>query len=353
MTHPGVYIEEATTGRTIAGVPTSTTAFLGRAVSGPLNDPVTITSLADFERVFGGLALACPMSYTVRDFFQNGGVQAIVVRLYKEPGGDSTAGADGAPLDQAAYEGSRADETGLFALEKADLFNLLCIPPTPVPGRYSRRSNRRRSPYCETRRAMLIVDPPAAWETVAAARDGLAGDIALTGPAARNAALYFPRLIQADPLLGGQVDTFVPCGAVAGVTARTDAQRGVWKTPAGTDATLLGATSLSVSLTDAENDILNPLGINGLRTFPGTGQVVWGARTLRGADQLADEYKYIPVRRLAVHLEESLVRGTRCAVFEPHGEPLWAQIRLHVGASTPSLFPQDAFRATPRTRRIS
>jgi hypothetical protein len=349
MTHPGVYIEEATTGRTIAGVPTSTTAFLGRAVSGPAHDPVTITSFADFERVFGGLALTCPMSYTVRDFFQNGGVEAIVVRLYKEPGGGSTAGADGAPLDQAAYEGSRADETGLFALEKADLFNLLCIPPDTRAGTMLPAVYQTALAYCETRRAMLIVDPPAAWETVAAARDGLAGDIALAGPAARNAALYFPRLIQADPLLGGQVDTFVPCGAVAGVMARTDAQRGVWKAPAGTDATLLGATSLSVSLTDAENDILNPLGINGLRTFPGTGQVVWGARTLRGADQFADEYKYIPVRRLALHLEESLVRGTRWAVFEPNGEPLWAQIRLHVGAFMQSLFTQGAFQGnTPR-----
>lgn len=349
MTHPGVYIEETTNGRTIAGVPTSTTAFLGRALSGPANDPVTITSFADFERVFGGLALACPMSYTVRDFFQNGGVQAIVVRLYKESGGASTADAEGAPLDQAAYEGSRAGKTGLFALEKTDLFNLLCIPPDTRAGTMLPAVYQAALAYCETRRAMLIVDPPAAWETVAAARDGLPGDIALAGLAARNAALYFPRLIQADPLLGGRVDTFVPCGAVAGVIARTDAQRGVWKAPAGTDATLLGATSLSVTLTEAENDVLNPLGINSLRSFPGAGQVVWGARTLRGADHLADEYKYIPVRRLALHLEESLLRGTRWAIFEPNGEPLWAQIRLHVGAFMQSLFSQGAFRgSTPR-----
>jgi phage tail sheath protein FI len=166
------------------------------------------------------------------------------------------------------------------------------------------------------------------------------------GSQARNAALYFPRVIQSDPQRDGQLDTFVPCGIVAGVMARTDSERGVWKAPAGIDAGILGIQALEVGLSDPENGQLNPLGINCLRVFPVVGHVVWGARTLRGADQLADEYKYVPVRRLALFLEESLFRGLKWVVFEPNDEPLWAQIRLNVGAFMQNLFRQGAFQGT-------
>ena len=134
--------------------------------------------------------------------------------------------------------------------------------------------------------------------------------------------------------------------ASAGVFARTDAQRGVWKAPAGTDASLNGVRELTIRVNDLENGQLNPLGVNCLRTFPVIGNVVWGARTLRGADQLASEWKYIPVRRLALFLEESLYRGIKWVVFEPNDEPLWAQIRLNVGAFMHNLFRQGAFQGT-------
>jgi hypothetical protein len=102
-------------------------------------------------------------------------------------------------------------------------------------------------------------------------------------------------------------------------------------------------------MTDLENGRLNPLGINCLRSFPIIGRVVWGARTLRGADALADDWKYIPVRRLALFIEESLYRGTKWAVFEPNDEPLWAQLRLGVGAFMQNLFRQGAFQGkSPR-----
>ena len=165
----------------------------------------------------------------------------------------------------------------------------------------------------------------------------------------RNAALFFPRLRIPDPLLNNQVGEFAPCGAVAGVFARTDAARGIWKAPAGLDASLNGVPQLRSVLTDAENGQLNQLGINCLRSFPAAGRVVWGARTLRGADQLADEYKYIPVRRTALYIEESLYRGLQWVVFEPNDEPLWAQIRLNVGAFMHTMFRQGAFQgASPR-----
>ena len=123
----------------------------------------------------------------------------------------------------------------------------------------------------------------------------------------------------------------------------------MWKAPAGIEASLVGVPQLEVNLTDAENGELNPLGINCLRAFPVAGRVVWGSRTLRGADQLADEWKYVPVRRTALFIEESLYRGTQWVVFEPNDEPLWAQIRLNVGAFMHNLFRQGAFQgSTPR-----
>jgi hypothetical protein len=197
---------------------------------------------------------------------------------------------------------------------------------------------------------MLVVDSPAAWSANAATAAGTARDnlvtLGLTGERARNGALYFPRVLQSDPLRDGQTDTFVPCGIVAGIMARTDTTRGVWKAPAGLDASLTGIQALNVNLNDAENGMLNPLGINCLRFFPESGRVVWGARTLRGADQLADEYKYIPVRRTALYIEESLYRGLKWVVFEPNDEPLWAQIRLNVGAFMRGLFAQGAFQGS-------
>jgi phage tail sheath protein FI len=126
--------------------------------------------------------------------------------------------------------------------------------------------------------------------------------------------------------------------------ARTDADRGVWKAPAGLAANLVGVPQLSVPLTDNENGELNPLGINCLRAMPAAGRVVWGARTLEGDDRTPSDWKYIPVRRTALFIEESLYRGMQWVVFEPNDEPLWAQIRLNAGAFMHNLFRQGAFQ---------
>jgi phage tail sheath protein FI len=169
------------------------------------------------------------------------------------------------------------------------------------------------------------------------------------GKASKNAAIFFPRLKQPNPLRDNQMEDNVPCGAVAGLFARTDTARGVWKAPAGLEAILAGVPQLSVSLTDAENGELNPLGVNCLRAMPAVGRVVWGSRTREGDDRLASEWKYIPIRRLALFIEESLYRGTQWVVFEPNDEPLWGQIRLNVGAFMHNLFRQGAFQgSSPR-----
>jgi hypothetical protein len=263
------------------------------------------------------------------------------------------SGVDCECLDVKAFVGKEAEKTGLYALEKADSFNLLCIPPDARDGDTPKDVYAAALSYCVKRRAMLIVDPPAAWgkvkETAAAkAKEGF-GELGLSGTDARNAAIYFPRVIESDPLREGQLDIFVPCGIVAGTIARIDRMRGIWKAPAGIDAGLNGIQGLQVNMTDAENGMLNPLGINCLRNFPIAGRVIWGARTLRGADQLADEYKYVPVRRLALYIEESLFRGLQWVVFEPNDEPLWAQVRLNVGAFMYSLFRQGAFQGLSPT----
>ncbi len=471
FTYPGVYIQEVPSGvRTITGVATSITAFIGRALRGPANEPVRVQSFAEFERVFGALWRESTLGYAVNQFFSNGGADALVVRVHNgataatttvgglgliaaspgqwgeslraridhntrpllpgegantlfnltvrdtitgatesflnlstesghkrfatsvlaqesklvrvngtvpasrpdPPSGAPPAGVDpmiddasSTPFGNNGNDGSAITDSeissaalenskqGLWALEKADLFNLLCIPPLThgSGGNIGAQTRSAAAAYCTTRRALYIVDPLDTWDEVADVIDPTTGLDGTDWGLARseNAALYFPRVRLPDPLQEGRLADFAPSGAVAGVIARTDAARGVWKAPAGIEATLNGVAELTVKLTDGENGQLNPLAVNCLRTFPVTGRVIWGARTLRGADRLASEWKYLSVRRLALFIQESLYRGTQWVVFEPNDEPLWSQIRLNLGAFMQDLFRQGAFQGkSPR-----
>jgi phage tail sheath protein FI len=551
-TYPGVYVQEIPSGvRTIAGVPTSITAFVGRALRGDVDTPVRITSWGDFQRKFGGLWVESPLSYAVQQFYGSGGTDAIIVRVagtgaaaaartvtvnqhlrfealaagtagndidvtlthhatdatlftvgvtngtisesYPDvttaslsaamsasalvsvlsvpdarpaaitaaagglTGGTTTAkaklsitqavsgtheilaaspgtwgnqlratvdfdtadptdpnlfnltitevddegeevrsetfrnvtlqstasrylgtileqqsalaaldlattlvqpgtiaaitdaaltgGADGSAISDTEIQGSEASKTGLYALEDADLVNLICIPPRAFGADVGTAVWDAALTYAEGRRALVIVDAPSSWADVAGAVTGMG----TLGLASNNGAIYFPRVKIADPLRENRLGEFAPCGVVAGTFARTDAERGVWKAPAGLDARVRSVRGLSVPLSDKEQGQLNPLGLNVVRTFPVVGNVVWGARTLVGDDRLASEWKYVPVRRTALYIEESLYRGLQWVVFEPNDEPLWAQIRLNVGAFMQGLFRQGAFAGkTPR-----
>jgi phage tail sheath protein FI len=241
--------------------------------------------------------------------------------------------------------------TGIYALAKVDMFNLLSIPEAAraLPGDPN-AADTNINPVeiysaaialCDQRRAMLLMDPPPNVNTVAGAVDWKSNTIGVVDP---NGAAFFPRLRLADALNNGQLRTFAPSGVVAGVYANTDATRGVWKAPAGIGATLSGVQNMTYQLNDQENGALNPLGLNCFRTFPLYGPVLWGARTLVGADAMANQWKYVPVRRTALFLEESLYRGTKWVVFEPNDEPLWAAIRLNVGSFMDSLFKKGAFQ---------
>jgi phage tail sheath protein FI len=222
-----------------------------------------------------------------------------------------------------------------------EIFNILCLPkPSTVD--YPLEDLSSIASYCTTKRAMLLLDPLTAF----ADNPQLDYATAATGyPNSANAAIYFPN-IQTSDATGTILTSRGPCGAVAGVWAATDAARGVWKAPAGTAASLAGIAGLAALIDDNENGVLNPLGINCLRSFPLVGPVIWGARTCRGADALDDQWKYIPVRRTALFIEETLRRGTQWVVFEPNDETLWAAIRLNVGALMNSLFSQGAFQGT-------
>ena len=441
LNFPGVYIEEVPSGvRTIAGVATSIALFIGWAPRGHTDQAVRITSFAEYDRVFGGLDLRTQLGHAVKQFFDNGGSDAYIVRLIdpvaspstavigdltinaSSPGtwGDSYAvrtkqrpadptrftldvldtknndavvesfqnlsmdpasqpfvksainGRSGfvtvsvtgnstppdtakqplaGGIDGAILKPGKAD-TGGFGLtlgkvfgpgsitDHIDLFNLVC-----VPGETRSATLTDLQKHCRDRRAFLIADADPD-DTVASLNGGATG---LTGSDALNSAIFFPWVRAPDPLQQGALADFPPCGFVAGVFARTDATRGVWKAPAGTEASLNGATGLAITMSDTENGQLNPLAINCLRTLPTYGNVVWGSRTLFGQNDRASEWKYIPVRRMALFLEESLYRGTQWVVFEPNDEPLWAQIRLNIGAFLQDLFRQGAFQGrTPK-----
>jgi len=322
----------------ISGVATSITAFIGSALCGPTDIPGPVNSFNDFERLYGGLWAQSTLGYAVQQFFLNGGSQALIVRVE----GDGSGGITDADIIAS-----------LPILDHADLFNLLCIPPLKRSGGdVGKQTWDAAIAYAKSRRAFVIVDPAEHWTT---ADDVLNGSTGVTGvvTAADNAAIYFPRILVGDPLNNGQPESFAPSGAIAGIFAATDMNRGVWTAPAGIEAAMQGVLGLSLGgstgpgkLTDADDGKLSAAGINCLRNVPTTGTVVWGARTVKGADMLASDWKYIPVRRLGFYIEESVVRGTQWAIFEPNTPMLWAQITLSVGNFMKTLFAQGAFKGT-------
>jgi uncharacterized protein len=308
---------------TITGVATSIAAFVGWAAKGPTTEAVLVESFFDYQDQFDDLDERSYLGYAVNQFFENGGQQAYIVRL---------AGHDGTVLrPKDGVQGNGDFEIALKAglgLLDGVAFNLLC-----VPGESNQMAAADLRSYCRSRRAFYIADGPR----TSTAASLMSGPVA-TGDDLDYAALYVPWVITPNPL--------PPSGAVAGIIASTDLNQGVWKAPAGIEAGLAGVTGLQYALTDAENDALNALGINCLRQFSDYGNVVWGARTMQGSDQAGSQWKYIPVRRLALYIESSLDQGTQWVVFEPNNETLWSQIRLDVAEFLQGLFVQGALQGT-------
>jgi phage tail sheath protein FI len=466
-TYPGVYVEEIPSGvRTISGVSTSDTSFVGFFKRGPRNVAKRITSYAEFERVYGGLDSRSEASYAIQQYYLNGGSIAWVVRVAAGTPlsskmtlkGDSPpqntltvsaasegkwgdglqVGVDQKTKDSEQFnlvvrevvtvsgkkqvvaseihrnlsmkktdsryavdvikqssalvrltdeglgelptttydgvteatvlgdaedtknaflplvggdDGTVPDSTTLIAgMKKLDdiapyIFNILCLPAAANLNASSyTKVISEATTYCETKRAFLILDIPSSENDVSKMTTWMGNNDTLRH---KNAAVYFPRLEIPDSLNEDRPRNVGSSGTIAGVFARTDSNQGVWKAPAGTDASLRGATIIK-KVTDNQNGGLNQIGVNVLRTFPIYGNINWGARTLVGADQQASEWKYIPVRRTALYIEESLYQGLKWVVFEPNDEPLWAQIRLNVGAFMHNMYRQGAFQGSKR-----
>ena len=232
------------------------------------------------------------------------------------------------------------------AIEKnVNLFNLMVLPRAKDAVATQTDEQRKEAfnaagAFCAKKRAFLLVDPPAldatlAWVDSTTAEKGV--DKLRIGLETRNSAVFWPRLKMAD---GSYQD---PGGPIAGLMARIDGTRGVWKAAAGVEATVRGVAGVEYPMSDPDNGVINPKAVNALRVFP-DGVLSWGARTLVGFNDSGNiDDKYIPVRRTMLYIEESLYRGLRFAVFEPNDEPLWAQIRLAAGSFMNGLFRQGAF----------
>ena len=302
--------------------------------SGPGDSVVKFTNPATFGATLGWTG-------TSR---QNVGLYRLGVGPTLDAQANAVPGADGTPPSAGDIRGNESARTGIYALQDVDLFNILCLP-----GQSDNTLLAEAMTYCERRRAFLIVDVPKNVDTLVEAQNWITQQ---STPKSKNAAAYFPWVILPDPLQDYRPQAFPPSGMLAGLYARMDGTRGVWKAPAGTDAVLRFAQGVAYNLSDPENGALNPLGLNSIRSLRVYGIVSWGARTLEGSDQQASEWKYIPVRRMALFIEESLYRGTQWVVFEPNDEPLWAQIRLNVGAFMHNLFRQGAFQGKTPARGL-
>ena len=471
LLHPGVYVQEVPGGvRSIEGVPTSTTIFVGETERGPTT-ATKIKGVSDYERLFGGYLrhpISSPtrvcMRYAIDSFYRNGGSTAYVLRAVEStavaasrtyathtgileassPGtwgnqlyvlfGPSTDG-DTARFrllvyvyDLAAGEHQFVEDWDRLSLDGSDenyVVDVLArsayivwnghadfdLPadftnetstftaanpadwdPTTVPAAKLAGGTLGEAVFSTSvlgdllaqldgiDDAALIVAAPSAWLSSGDGHTGWFGalrtyvdarpklDLFLVGDLPRQAgdtatqatsdtrtavlalttsnmaASYWPHLEVADPVGAGRSSSvhIPPSAAVAGLYARTDSRRGVWKAPAGTEATIGGIVGLEHALLDTHQDDLNPIGVNALRVIPGAGTVVWGSRTLRPSS----EWRYVPVRRTAMFLRKSIYNGIQWAVFEPNDEDLWASLRATIGAFMNIQFRNGAFAGT-------
>jgi hypothetical protein len=302
---PGIHVEETGAGpKPIEGVPTGTAAFLGETGQGPVT-PRLVTSFTEYTSVFGGDAgKGRYMPHAVAGFFENGGHRLYVCRI---PGANET----GNPT-ASDFQGN--GDTGLSALLGKNFTEVAIVyAPGMTPSRNAEvlKAIVDHCEQCRFRFAVIDSDRTVAGVTLLDPRG--------TFRASAYAAFYFPWIKAKSPFAKRQ-RIVPPGGHVAGVYARTDAERGVFKAPA--NQVIRGATGLKYSVGQAQQDVLNPRGVNVIREFPDRGIRVWGSRTLSNDP----EWKYVNIRRLFIFLEHSIDTGMQWAAFEPNGDRLWARV---------------------------
>ena len=265
----------------ITPAPSSLTALVAPAPRGPLDEPVRVGGVARFEATYGPVGTS-PLGRALADFLANGGREALVVRSYEARRGLRALGA-------SAHD-----------------FQILVVDPELARGNTAGEIDA----LCEERRAFLVMD---------ATEEGAVPE-GLLRVGARNAAVYFPALCEDD----GSVRPVAP--AVAGVYARNDLRRGVWRLAGGSTAVLAPGSKVAVQLSDRDLERLASRNVNALRTMVDGSVMVWGTRTV----STDPEWKFVSVRRFLLFVEHSIEQGLQWAAFEPNGEPLWDAVRSDV-----------------------
>ena len=324
---PGVYIPEINSpAKTIVGVSTATPVLIGTFPSGPSFTPRKVRSHQEGDRIFGGLQTNHLSSLVMKQFFENGGKEIWIVSI-----GRTTRGQPKLLLK------------GLLQLSHIPSFTILLIPETThLSDREAAKVFQTAIPIVEQQRAVYLIDPPqqdAARQSVKSLALWYKSQPFIRHP---NLILYHPRIHIPSMASAALPITIPPSGTLAGLFARLDETRGVWKAPAGMEATLMGVMGLEQLLTSQDVTLLESGNINALKQTSPTTFVAWGSRTLSPDP----EWRYVPVRRTALFLESSIKQGLTWTVFEPNDEPLWKQIRQSVGDFLTSLFRQGAFQGT-------
>ena len=331
--HPGVYLEEIPNGsKSIERVTTSVTAFVGKATKGPVGKAELIHSFSDYKNLYGDIASKTDtMGLAVQSFYLNGGKSAYICRIAKE-----------------GTETVTANEFNEFydrTLSKIDDVSIVL-----VPGEFLHKDGSDNSiisvtlAHCEKmKNRMVIIDPPPDLEL-----DQAAAINRLALPTSSYSALYYPWVKITNPFNSAESSyntdkTFAvaPSSFAAGIWARFDRERSIWKAPAGLEAGVIGAAGLKYKTNNTNQEDLNSIGVNCIRNFPRVGSVIWGSRTL--AANADTEWRYVPVRRTAIMIEQSIYQGIQWAVFEPNNQSLWSALRTNVSNFMNSLFREGAF----------
>ena len=452
--NPGIQVEEERgPDQTITRLGTARTAFVGRTLRGPVNLPVFITTFTQFQHVFGGLWQPSPLGYAVEHFFDNGGREAIIVRVVNgarsatltlnagretlrlravRPGtreflrasvdydniavqdtaefnltvqrvraqgtaqvedqeifhklsllptsenylpqalaesqlvelagaipvqrphrtldavsglatgyiNSNSDGDDGSPLTDYDVIGREGDRSGLFALASVDYFNFLCVPPLSRDQDVGPMTLLVGARLCKQHRALLIVDPPAHWQTADDALRGMRNWNFFN----ENALMYFPRVLAHDKLRG-HFESFAPCGAVAGMLARCDEAAPVWVSPKIDEAVLRHGYRPTCIVTEERRLRLASFGVNTVLTGRSAVRIGVAARTLAAGTAGSADWQYLAPRRLALNIVNSVERGTRwVAMARPHVE-VAEMVAAQVRAFFEGLFESHAFGA--------
>lgn len=430
---------------------TGVTAFVGRTLKGPVNRPIVVASFADFRQVFGGLWQPATLSYALEQYFENGGRQAVVVRVVNgarpptlglpgpagelrlvglNPGsreylrasvdydgigenepdrfnlvlqrlrsagseliedqeifrrlsiepasgrlvadvlldsrlarvtgrvperrpartlnaagspivgyvGSNPDGDDGGALTDYDIIGSAVHGTGLFALKSGPRFDFLCIPPLTREQDVGLSALLVAGRLCREQHALLVVDPPAAWDSAQAALAALRA-----WPLhSENAVMYFPRIVAFDRLRG-RMETFAPCGAAAGMLARADETCPVWGAAEGEDPALRPGSRPAFAVSDIERVRLAQAGVNVLQTVRSGTARGPSPRTLAAANCGASSWRYLAARRLALFVMASIESGTRWLLFAPSTASTWQRACRQVEVFLESLRAEGAF----------